>query len=77
MKADELIAARRELGMNRTEMSKRLRTSRSAYVKWERGERPIPGTCETAMEMLVQHDRLVMQAITEKLSNVFQQKTTN
>ena len=67
MKPTELRAARKELGMNRAEMAKRLRTPYRAYDKWERGERRIPGVCETAIEMLLRHDRMVMQAIMEKI----------
>lgn len=63
MTTADLKAARRELGLNQTEMAKQLRTSRSGYVKWERGERPIPGVCEVAVELLLQKDRWVMQAI--------------
>jgi DNA-binding transcriptional regulator YiaG len=68
MEIEELKAARRELGMNRAELAKRLRTPYRSYVNWERGDRPIPGVCETAIELLLRHDRLVMQAIKEKLS---------
>jgi len=68
MTTTELKAARKELGLDQTALAKRLRTSRSAYVKWERGERPITGLLETAIELLLAHDRRVMQAITAKLA---------
>lgn len=60
-----LRAARKELGLNRVEMAKQLRTSRSGYVKWERGERPIPGLAESAVELLLKFDREFMRRIKE------------
>jgi DNA-binding XRE family transcriptional regulator len=71
MTQGQLKAARKELGMNQGDLAKRLRTSRSGYVKWERGERPIPGICETAIELLLRIDRMQMQAIKEKIANSF------
>ena len=68
MKPADLIAARKELGLNRGEMAKQLRISRSGYVKLERGERPISGLCEVAVELLLKHDRMVMQAIKESVA---------
>ena len=59
----ELKAARRELGLTRVEMAKQLRSSRSGYVKWERGERPIPGLAECAVELLLKFDRRFMRSI--------------
>ena len=73
MTPSELKAARRELGLNQSDLAKRLRTSRSGYVKWERGERPITGLLETAIELLLAHDRRVMQAITEKIARELNQ----
>lgn len=67
MTPQDLKAARRELGMNRTEMATQLRISRSGYVKLERGERPTSGLAEVAVELLLKHDRMVMEAITTKL----------
>jgi DNA-binding XRE family transcriptional regulator len=67
----ELKKFRRELGLNQSEMAKALRTSRSTYVKWERGTRRIPGVCEVAVELLVMKDKWVMQAITAKLAKDF------
>ena len=52
--------------MNRVEMAKRLRTPCRAYDKWERGERRIPGSCETAIELLLKQDRAHMQSIKDK-----------
>jgi DNA-binding transcriptional regulator YiaG len=61
----ELTAARKELGMNKAEMAKRLRTPYGTYNKWELGTRRVPGVCETALELLLKIDRLQMQAIKE------------
>lgn len=63
MTPHDLKAARRQLGMNQTEMAKQLRISRSGYVKLERGERPISGLAIVAVELLLKHDRMVMEAI--------------
>jgi DNA-binding transcriptional regulator YiaG len=71
MTPEQLKTSRRELGLNQADMAKQLRTSRSGYVKWERGERPIPGVCEVAVELLVKKDRWVMQAITATLAKDF------
>jgi len=68
MTKEELKAARCELGLNQTEMSKQLHTSRRTYLNWEHGNRRIPGVCEVAVELLVKKDRWVMQAITAKLA---------
>ena len=62
-----MIAARKKLGMNRAEMAKRLLTPYRTYVNWERGERRVPGICEVAVELLLRHDEIVMQAIMEKI----------
>jgi len=66
MKPADLKAARKELGLNQTDLAKRLRTSRSSYVKWERGERPITGLLETAIELLLRQNRMHMQSIRER-----------
>lgn len=63
MTPKELESARTELGLNRVEMAKQLRTSRSGYVKWERGERAIPGLAEKAIELLLKFDREFMQRV--------------
>ena len=63
MTATELKTARRELGMNMAELAKRLNTPYRAYDKWERGERRIPGTCETAIELLLGKDRRMMAKV--------------
>ena len=68
MTPQELKAARMKLGLNRTEMAKQLRISRSGYVKLERGERPISGLAEVAVELLLKHDRMVMQSIRESVA---------
>lgn len=71
MEPQDLKAARRELGLNLTEMAKQLRISRSGYVKLERGERPISGLAEVAVGLLLKHDRMVMEAIKGKVVNSF------
>ena len=63
MTIEELKAARRELGMNRVELAKRLGTPYRAYDKWERGERRIPGICAVAIELLLEKDRRLMAGI--------------
>lgn len=68
MEPAQLKAARKELGLNRTEMAQQLRISRSGYVKLERGERRISGLAEVAVELLLKHDRLVMQAVKESVA---------
>lgn len=68
MTPQDLKTVRRELGLNWTEMAKQLRISRSGYVKLERGERPISGLAEVAVELLLKHDRMVMEAITVNLA---------
>jgi DNA-binding transcriptional regulator YiaG len=67
----ELKTARKKIGLNQTQMAKQLRTPRNTYLNWERGRRPVTGTCETAMELLLWRDALVMQAITEKIAQSF------
>jgi len=62
----ELTAAREELGMSKADLAKRLRTPYRTYVNWERGERPIPGVCETAIELLLRQNRMHMQSIRER-----------
>lgn len=68
MTPEQLKTSRRELGLNKREMAKALRTPYRSYVDWERGDRRIPGVCEVAVELLVKKDRWVMQAITAKLA---------
>lgn len=67
MTADELKAAQRRLGLNRVELAKRLKTPLSTVRDWCRGNRPIPGVCEVAVEGLLKHDEIVMRAIIEKV----------
>ena len=71
MTPSELKAARKKLGLNQTEMAKRLRTSYDGYIKWERGTRPIRGVVEVAVEEVLWHDAMVMRAITETLAQSF------
>jgi DNA-binding transcriptional regulator YiaG len=63
-----LITSRKELRLSMADMARRLRTPYGTYVKWERGDRPIPGVLQTAVELLLKHDALVMQAINELCS---------
>ena len=67
----ELSKARRQLGLNKAEMAQQLRTPYRTYVDWERGARRIPGVCQVAVELLIKHDRWVMQAIEAKISKGF------
>jgi DNA-binding XRE family transcriptional regulator len=71
MTPQDLKAARKQLGLNRTEMATQLRISRSGYVKLERGERPISGLAEVAVELLLKHDRMVMEAIKANVAMSF------
>ena len=64
----ELQLLREKVGLNQTQMAKRLRTPYRTYVNWERGDRPIPGICEVAVELLLRNDERVMQAIREKVA---------
>ena len=57
--------------MSKADMAKRLRTPYRTYVNWERGERPISGLAEVAVELLLKHDRMVMEAIKAKVVNSF------
>lgn len=65
MTCDELKTAQRTMGLNRVELAKALKTPLPTVRDWCRGERPIPGVCQVAVEGLLKHDRLVMAAITE------------
>lgn len=67
MQPHELTEARAKLGMNKAEMALSLRTPYRTYQDWESGERPIPGVCAVAVELLLQKDRWVMQQINEKI----------
>ena len=63
----DLKQSRRELGLNKVEMARQLRTPYRTYADWERGTRRIPGICQVAVELLVKRDREFMQAINERL----------
>lgn len=54
MDAKDLIEARQKLGLDITEMAKALKTPRGAYLKWERGERRVPGIVEVALRTVEQ-----------------------
>lgn len=58
MNADELKSERESLGYNITGMANLLNTPRGTYLKWERGERRVPGIVEPAIKYLwIQHNR--------------------
>ena len=54
MDAKDLIDARQKLGIDITEMAKALKTPRGTYLKWERGERRVPGIVEVALRTVEQ-----------------------
>ena len=70
MTAVNLETARLALGMNKAEMASRLRTPYRTYQDWEAGRRRIPGICQIAVELLLEKDARVMQAIDEKISSL-------
>lgn len=67
MTPTQLKAARRELGLNQTEMAQQLKTPRRTYVDWERGSRRIPGVCEVAVELMLFNLRRFIAALKERL----------
>ena len=54
MDAKDLIEARQKLGLDITEMAKALKTPRGTYLKWERGERRVPGIVDVALRTVEQ-----------------------
>lgn len=60
MKPETLKSHRRTLGLNQTEMARRLQTPYRTYQDWERGSRRIPGVCIVAVELLLERDRRFM-----------------
>ena len=54
MDAKELIEARQKLGLDISEIAKALKTPRGTYLKWERGERRVPGIVEVALMAVTQ-----------------------
>lgn len=52
MTAEQLKDIRQSLGLNITQMAKALNTPRGTYLKWERGERRVPGVIEIAVVTL-------------------------
>lgn len=50
MTPQELTEARKMLGLTITDMAKRLNTPRGTYIKWERGERRLPGIVKVALK---------------------------
>ncbi|MCM0081801.1 helix-turn-helix domain-containing protein [Geomonas sp. Red32] len=63
MTVEQLKKARRELGLNQTEMANTLKTSRRTYLNWELGVRRIPGVLEVAVEGLLYKDRQFMARV--------------
>jgi len=51
MTPKELQEARQTLGLNITQMAEKLNTPRGTYLKWERGERRVPGIAEVAIKV--------------------------
>ena len=47
--SQKLQGARLTLGLNITQMAEALNTPRGTYLKWERGERRVPGIVEIAI----------------------------
>lgn len=52
MTSEELKQERINLGLNITGMAIQLETPRGTYLKWERGERRVPGIVEVAINYL-------------------------
>jgi len=50
MDKTELKEAREKLGLTIHEMAKALNTPYSTYVKWENGDRRVPGICKVAIK---------------------------
>jgi len=67
MTPKELEAARRTLGLNKAEMARSLRTPYRTYQDWEAGERPIPGVCQVAVELLLKKDAWFMATIMDRV----------
>ena len=56
MTAADLIAHRQSIGLSITAMAEALATPRGTYIKWERGERRVPGIVEVAIKYLSQEN---------------------
>jgi Helix-turn-helix. len=69
MTVEELRQARIELGFNKTQMAKRLKTPRPTYRDWEAGINPIPGVCDVAVEGLLYRDRVFMDRIKNRCTD--------
>lgn len=67
MTRNDLKNNRRILGLNQTEMARVLKISRVAYVRWEQGNRRIPGPVSVAVKLLVERDAWVMGKITKSI----------
>lgn len=48
----DLKSNREKLGLTITAMAKTLNTPRGTYIKWERGERRVPGIVTVALKSL-------------------------
>lgn len=58
MTPDDFRAARKQLGLTQHQLAERLLMGAHGWQSvsaWERGERPIPGPVQVAMECLVKH----------------------
>ena len=53
MTPKELKSARKSLGHNMKQMAEALNTPYGTYLKWERGERRVPGIIEPAIKCLI------------------------
>lgn len=60
MTSFELRAARRKLGLKKTEMAFSLQTPYPTYRDWESGERRIPGVCAVAVRFMLEKDAAFM-----------------
>jgi DNA-binding transcriptional regulator YiaG len=49
MTSQELREVRLKMGLTISQMAEALNTPRGTYVKWERGERRVPGILEVAL----------------------------
>lgn len=53
MNRDEILEARKRLGMSVQQMADRLGVHRDTYSKWERGVQKIPAIGSTAIRWLI------------------------
>jgi len=67
MTRQQLKQARESLGLNIGEMAELIKTPRGTYVKWENGERRVPGFLDVLLPFLILVD-LPLYALKEGLS---------